>query len=162
VKYLVILCFALTAISAVAAEKPIFEIGAAPNLTLGRQHGNGTAQFATGLFLKVPVNEHWQAKISDNNLVGGSAEHRFNLGADYNFDQDWMSSYFVGAGLGWQQNRFDGFDDRGYLFGYAEAGKRFTLVHQWGLAYTPQVQLNWGERGHLDIEVMPLNLSVLF
>lgn len=157
-KWLLPLC--LVPCFALAAEPPQFEAGISPSLSYST---NDRFQFSTGVFFKIPVAHRWQLKLADENLVSNRDGHRFLAGVDYNFNDDWQSSFFAGLGAGWQKlGIVSGSLPKNYWFGYAEAGKRFTLIRSWGLSYAPQVQLNWGPDSNPEVRIMPANVSLFF
>lgn len=142
-----------------AGERRPFELGLNPSLSFS----SAGSRFSSGFFFKVPVADRWQLKLADESLIGSGGSHRFASGVDYNFADDWLSSFFAGIGLGYQRNGYDRpWGNRNYWFGYAEAGKRFTLVRAWGLSYAPQVQVSWGPDAKPELNVMPVNLSLFF
>jgi len=149
----------LSSLASAEESRPV-EFGVSP--ALGRVE-RGTTQFSVGAYLKIPLSEHFQLKLGDDNLAGFGNAHRFVAGLQYNFGREWISSFFAGLGVGYQRDSYDWpRSKRNYWFGYAEAGKRFTLVHSWGLSYAPQVQVNWGPDSRAEIRVMPAAVSLFF
>jgi hypothetical protein len=162
-KIIFIVClFPLTAL----ADGPTkFEIQASPSIGWSNYSGLGLgldSKFRYGL------DSHWQAELGLGVYTHkyGSLKD-YSIGVNYNFDEDWSRSWFLGAGLGLIDGRYldsgtsDLYSDtRSYT--YMRGGRRFRLNDSGSITWNPYVQLTAAERSQATIEIMPLSFGFSF
>jgi hypothetical protein len=142
-----------------------YELQFAPNLGWSNFSG-----YLLGLDAAVllPLSERWQWKSAGsftartkNDYVSYSLE----TGAVYNFSDDWNQAFFVGAGIGYGNQKYvgpyDEFDNR-LLYGYAEVGKRLKLNKSGSITWVPTATVSTNSFKHAEIGIHPLNFSWSF
>lgn len=139
------------------------EIQGAPYF--GYSNFNG---FSLGLDAAVfiPMSSHWQWRFGMEYQISKYITSRaFNTGANYNFDEDWSRSIFVGLGAGFGERRdlsygIESKEDNPYL--YADLGKRFRLNQSGSFMWAPHVTVDTLAPGRGHVTVSPLNFSWSF
>lgn len=142
-----------------------YELQLAPNL--GWSNFSGYLLGLDAAFL-LPLSDRWQWKAAGsfaartkNDYVSYSLE----TGAVYNFNDDWTKAFFVGAGVGYGNQKYvgprDEFDDRS-PYAYAEVGKRFTLNKSGTLMWVPNATVSANSFKYGQIAISPLNFSWSF
>jgi hypothetical protein len=122
--------------------------------------------FGLNASLLVPLNDHWQWKVGAGltSYSMGGATFGLSSGLVYNFQTDWMDSFFAGAGLGYSSSyQLLGSDSVGHsTYAYAEFGKRFKLNASGTFAYAPSVSVSSNFHNGVELAIHPFNFTWSF
>lgn len=114
------------------------------------------------------LDSHWQLETGLGQYYSKRRSMRdYNLGALYNFNEDWSRSWFVGGGIGLSEGRkidiWNG-DDRyqSHVYAYARAGHRFRMNESGTLTWNPYVEAAASDFKKGSIGIVPLSFGFSF
>ena len=161
-KWLLILALASQAHADESLRNP-FELQFAPSVGYSNFLG---VSVGLDLALFIGLNEHWQARLgTEHQFAKRYSRHAYSLGANYNFDEDWSKSVFLGFGAGYSEyESTDSYDNyktqNGYLF--ADLGKRFRLNQSGSFTWAPHMTVDTVSTGRAHLTISPLNFGWSF
>lgn len=161
-KWLLVFAFAAQA-HASDNPKDKFELQFAPNV--GYSNFNGFSLGLDATFF-IGINSHWQARFGiEQQFNKNHSRHAYTLGANYNFDEDWSRSVYLGFGAGYSESEYAGYSrdekqQNGYLF--ADLGKRFRLNQSGTFTWAPHITADTVSNGRAHLTISPINFGWSF
>ena len=147
------------------AEDHLFELELAPT-RLGYSTFDGPI-YGMQASLLFRMYDHWQWRAGGSFSSSVKYHDDFFLlftGPRYNFGEDLLRSYFLGAGVAYG-NEFtlaaDGYQKINSYSSYFEFGKRFQLNDAGTWSYEPQIAV-YGTQGRGNIQLLPLVFTYSF
>jgi hypothetical protein len=161
-KIIFIVC--MIPLTAFAEGPQKFEIQASPSI--GWSSFSGFSVGIDGKF-RYGLSSHWQMEFG----LGYYAEkHRslkdYSIGANYNFNEDWSRSWYLGAGMGVLDGEYVNYGSKGsyqetHLYTYLRGGRRFRLNDSGSITWSPYIQTIIGEPS-AELQIMPLSFTFSF